>query len=179
MSVWSQLDLSGCILVSSPTPVSGLLVLEEQCGKLGIRARAQLPPNRLQQGSSSGGAKEIAYGEAVFQEKWFYFEGNRESLWDRESSCVLAVLPNLCDHTENKNIHKSLFRGFVVEQSHGVYYHGLVGGETSLLDKSAYIIQGFLSPFLFPSGWMGDENAFLIHFLMERELETCFVCFLY
>lgn len=83
-------------------PVSGLLVLEEQCGKLGIRARAQLPPSRLQQGSSSGGAKEIAHGEVVFQEKWFHFEGNRESLWDMESSCVLAALPNLCDHTENK-----------------------------------------------------------------------------
>jgi len=46
-----------------------------------------------------------------------------------------------------KNMHKSLSRGSVVDQSHGVYYHGLVGGKTSLLDKSTYIIQGFLCSF--------------------------------
>lgn len=33
----------------------------------------RLPPDRLQQGSRSGGAKRIVFGEVVFQEKWFHF----------------------------------------------------------------------------------------------------------
>lgn len=148
--------------------------------KAGDQPKGSAPTwDRLQQGSSSGGAKKIGFMQVVFSEV--------VSLWVKQQTGNFIgqgkQLGFICvaKFTWAYRKQQMCREGYLRDSwwSNEAYCHGLVGVKTSLTAKWACIIQGFIcsSSVLVSSGLMSDEKAFLFNLLMGKEIEADFFAF--